>query len=395
MNSNRFFSYVSSTVIFILFLAAPAANADGNSFDFNVYGQVKLDSIYDSASMNNGDSVTGVNPTPSNGANTSEFIMTANQSRVGVNITAPSALNASVSGKIEMDFYNPNTQIDYRPAPMLRLAYVKLDWKESKFSLIAGQAWDLLDPFYGPNTLDYAINWRAGNVGYRRPQIHVIKGFDMGGGLLNGEFALTRASSDSGLTPSVSNNDSGAPGLQARVSYAKSFWMDEPLQVGISASKSNPKVFSGVTAGAPTDSGLYYTANQWSVGADLKVPIIHRLTFSGIIYRGSDMWNLLGLSKAIYASSISQMEHGGWAQLSYQILDDLTATAGYSFSELEGPQGATGTAITKNDLPWIEVVYKLSAQVSTGFMAEEFTSHFANGDHASAERYMVSMMLGF
>ena len=91
--------------------------------------------------------------------------------RLGIDWSGPQIAklgNAKLIGKLETDFQNGGTES--RQIIRIRHAYVRLDWE--RFSMLAGQTWDLVSPLF-PTVNGDTLQWNAGNVGDRRPQLRV------------------------------------------------------------------------------------------------------------------------------------------------------------------------------------------------------------------------------
>ena len=138
-------------------------------------------------------------------------------------------------GLIEVDFYGGGDE--NKNLPMMRHAYMNLDWPEEQFSVLAGQTFDVISPLWMP-TLNYTVGWWQGNIGYRRPQLRLTKGFELAKDV---EFKLEAAATrDIGransFTASYSDTgqDSSIPGLQGRASLTFPGFNSKPTTIGVS-----------------------------------------------------------------------------------------------------------------------------------------------------------------
>ena len=142
------------------------------------YGYAKLDMAYDTGRINPGNFALFVDPLPANQNNNSQYNMTANQTRLGMNFTAMDTGTAKVTGKLEIDFYG-NALVNNKAAPLLRHAFMQVYWPKWDFTILAGQTSDIISPLVEP-TINYTVGWDAGNIGYRRAQLRFDKGFKTG-----------------------------------------------------------------------------------------------------------------------------------------------------------------------------------------------------------------------
>ncbi|MCK4960606.1 MAG: hypothetical protein KAT00_14440, partial [Planctomycetes bacterium] len=157
-------------------------DSDGKSttasgLDVDVYGFIKLDGSYDTSRTSPGNYVKWVESEATNKGD-DEFNMTANQTRLGLKISGPEEDGLKASGQVEVDFYG-NGSGENKAGFLMRHAFIKLDWPEERFNIIAGQTWDVMSPL-NPSTLNYSVQWWSGNIGYRRPQVRLTKGFTLG-----------------------------------------------------------------------------------------------------------------------------------------------------------------------------------------------------------------------
>ena len=115
----------------------------------SVYGYVKLDALYETGYSSHGNfAIWAANP----GDNDGLFHVTANQTRLGLDIKGVGFGDFKVTGKIEIDFYGggpENKAYNY-----MRHAFLKIS--NGTFSVIAGQYWDIINPL-NPFTLNYPV----------------------------------------------------------------------------------------------------------------------------------------------------------------------------------------------------------------------------------------------
>jgi hypothetical protein len=146
---------------------------------FTPYGFIKATAEHDSSSPNGDDFPTpgglqllpgsnlGPNPDP-------EFHIKARQTRVGFNLEWPDiSPNLVLTGRVEADFegnFNESDNSDVTsirsPNPRLRLAYVRVDYRQSERTsmfFVGGQDWTLFGSKALPNLLD--TTWNAATFG--------------------------------------------------------------------------------------------------------------------------------------------------------------------------------------------------------------------------------------
>lgn len=162
MQNNKLRMAIRATAAITAFgMAAQAQAVEVSAGDVNadIYGYARLNATYDINENIAGPALEGTFTDVSGSENEGHFAMTANQSRLGVNIGLPQDVNV----KIEGDFYNG----DFR----LRQAYGEYN------GILAGQTWSNYNSFVG-NTPTLDFNGSAGWAGYqlRTPQVRYTTG---------------------------------------------------------------------------------------------------------------------------------------------------------------------------------------------------------------------------
>ncbi|MGD9158926.1 MAG: DcaP family trimeric outer membrane transporter [Desulfobacteraceae bacterium] len=128
-----------------------ASDKRANDFSVKPYGYVKLDASYDDSTVTNGNYVVLV-PSEAAVENDNEFNITARQTRLGLDVTAPEYNGVKIAAKAEIDFYGDGpTPHETKAEPFLRHAYLNIN--KGNLSFLAGQTWDVVSPL-NPNVVD-------------------------------------------------------------------------------------------------------------------------------------------------------------------------------------------------------------------------------------------------
>ena len=133
----------------------------------NFSGYIKLDASYDTGRVNPGDYARWVSPGDLESGQTE---MHARQTRLWWTFTQPDIEGIKVTGKLEFDFFGGGADNKY--LLLFRHAFAKIQWEKSNIYVLAGQTSDVISPLV-PTTVNYAVAWWAGDIGYRRPQIRL------------------------------------------------------------------------------------------------------------------------------------------------------------------------------------------------------------------------------
>lgn len=306
-----------------------------------VYGFIKLDMAYDSQATNDGNFARWVESEDVR-RDDDQFSVTARETRVGLKLMGPTFCGAETSGLIELDFYGGgsenNTQLK------MRHAYVKLFWPHCKLTLLAGQTWDVVHPQNMP-TINYTVGWWCGNVGFRRPQLRLSKGFGLGtctAGLLEVAALRTVTGRNTPFTPTFEDTgeDAGFPTLQGRLSISHDVAKGRTLVLGVSGHWGHEE-FDQNAAGAARD------LETWSVGADWVVPIGSALTLKGEIWLGRNMDAYVGgiaqgVNTAVAGAEREIDAAGGWFALQLKANSCLTFAGGASVDDPDDADLAPG-----------------------------------------------------
>jgi len=341
-----------------------------SSLDFNFYGYVKVDAAYDDSRFSLGNFARWAE-SESVLNNDNHFNLTANQTRMGVDFAGPPSSDFSANGKIEYDLYGAGTG-ENKPEPMLRHAYVRFDWPKHKLAFIAGQTWDIISPL-NPNTVNYSVAWWQGNVGYRRPQLRLIKTvelasdveFKFDGGIsrtITGRKAVFRESND----PDT-GADSGYPTFAARAGLSFPVSARQVASIGVSGHRGTEEIHQA-NLGA---SDNYAT---WSFNADLRLPLSPTLLFQAEVFAGRNFDSHLGgIGQGINTTLNREIDTvGGWAAFTVSPSPLWQFNFGASVddpddADLSGNTDTTKDARTKNSLIFGNAFYSLTTQAQLAF----------------------------
>ena len=215
--------------------------------DVELYGRLKLDAVYDSARVDTGDFAKWVRPHRGNNDD-GQCDVTANESRLGMYIYGPKNEDFKTGGRVEVDFYGGGAE--NKSNPMMRHAYMTVDWPNAKFGILAGQTSDVISPL-APDTLNYSVGWWAGNIGYRRPQIRLTQGYTLTKDVelkFEGAIARTIGRTNSGILSADqadTGENSSTPSLQGRVSATLPLLGYKPATIGFSGHYAQEKYDTG------------------------------------------------------------------------------------------------------------------------------------------------------
>jgi len=331
-------------------IVIPQAEANGSQstkiafsdLDIQLYGYLKFDASYDSSQINNGNFAQWVERENAN-KNDEQFNMTANQSRFGVKINGTDSGAMKTSGRAEVDFYGGSNE--NKAHLMMRHAYMKMDWIEDRFNIIAGQTSDVISPLF-PSTVNYSVGWWTGNIGYRRPQIRLTKelGFETGGFLkLEGALARTIGRDNIYLEGTTdSGEDAGFPTLQGRASITLPTLGDQEATIGLSAHWGEEEYDIDYT-------GRDKEFSTWSLNLDYTQPICKKVKIKAELFTGENLSAYLGgIGQGVitnpalpnYYEEIGSA--GGWIAASLGPWDKMRFNVGGGIDDVESGNINTG-----------------------------------------------------
>jgi hypothetical protein len=299
---------------------------EGNRIKF--YGFLRLDLDFDSQHPNNTQTplfITSPDPR-AGGTDNGDFSMHPRLTRFGIDYSGPrldKLGDAKLSGKLETDFENGGSES--RQIIRIRHAFLRLDWTD--FSLLAGQTWDIVSPLF-PTVNNDTLQWNAGNVGDRRPQLRAAYEPKAGRGKLSfiGGLGLTGAIDAVDLDNNGfrDGEESALPDFQARVGYSHPLGKDRSAGFGISGFYGFLKTSRPVAGRTDYHSQL--------VNLDFTLPLLSRLAFRGEGWWGRNMTDTRGgAGQGINLTTGREIRgRGGWYEANIKLSRYLSFNPGFS-----------------------------------------------------------------
>jgi hypothetical protein len=354
----------------------------------DVYGYIKLDAAYDSHRTDNGNFTTHVLPEDLSN-NDGTFNLTARQSRLGLNIYGPEFGSATSSGKFEVDFYGAGGA-ENKSLLRMRKAYLKLDWLDSDFSILAGQEEDVVSPLY-PKTANFLVQGGAGNLGYRHPQLRFTKGFAV---TEDSRFevatALSRTIGDQiANSPGDTGEDAGFPTVQGRIGYSFPFLADKNSAIGLSAHYGQEEYDLD-----KANTNINY--DSWSVNLDLSIPLTKQLILQGEVYTGENLDDYYaGIFQGVDPILMTEIgSTGGWGALSYTPNTKWNFNAGYSIEDLDGDDLTIGKR-EKNQSVFGNVFYAINKATVVGFETSYWDTEYLGIADGDSLRFQGTLLYKF
>jgi len=365
-----------------------------SGLDIQLYGYIKADASYDTSRTTPGNYVLYVD-SEKNNKNDDEFNLTANQTRFGVKITGPDDDSVKTSGLVEGDFYG-NYADENKAKIQMRHAYLKLDWPQDRFSILAGQTSDTMSPLL-PDTLNYTVLWDAGNIGYRRPQIRLTKGFPISSDTeLQLEGAVARTIGRTSPIGSESGEDAGFPTLQGRVSVTLPWVGYKPMTVGFSGHWGREEYdYNNITA-----TVINKKFESWSINLDLTGPINKWLTVKGELFTGENLNTYFGgIGQGVNINTKTGIydeiaARGGWVGASLGPWDKWRFNIGTGVDGVDGGDVKTGDRLMNRSI-FGNVIYSATKNAEIGFELSRWQTDYKGSGDADDLRAQTSLIYKF
>ncbi|MHC4741558.1 MAG: DcaP family trimeric outer membrane transporter [Planctomycetota bacterium] len=364
-----------------------------SNLDIQFYGYLKLDAAYDSSRITNGNYAQWVESEGSNDDD-DQFNMTANQSRFGMRINGPDEGAMVTSGRAEVDFYGGGDE--NKAHLMMRHAYIKLDWPESRFNIIAGQTTDVISPLL-PSTVNYSVHWWTGNIGYRRPQIRLTKEYELDAETdLKLEGALARTIGRDNQLPvedrTESGEDSGQPTVQVRASLSLPLYGPERTTIGVSGHTGEEEYDT-----APDGTNTNF--KTWSLNLDVTQPINEWLSIKGELFTGENLDAYLGgIGQGVTLSGASQYEEigstGGWIAASLGPWNKTRFNVGGGIDDVDKGNVDNGDR-TLNQSIFGNMFYAVNNNTEWALELSHWRTEYSGLDHGDAVRIQTALIYKF
>lgn len=342
------------------------------------YGRLWADMIYSDSRTSPGDFILWIDSPDDQGEET--FVIDARRSRIGMDLTGPEldffgGINGG--GKVEIDFYGtfPNQN-----KTNVRLRHVYWEAKNEDLRMLVGQTWDLTSPLL-PNTVNFAVGWAVGNIGFRRTQFRLERYLHLSDDVtlsLQGALAQNIVP-DLANVSGVTRETGDWPMLQARTALTFPGLWRQPWTIGWSGHIGDTG-FDFKDPGPPPanlppeDDDARF--RSWSVNADANMPITDRFGIHGEFFTGQDLHNLVGgIAQGIGPISRTPIKStGGWGEIWYDWTPAITSNIGVGVDDPNNNDFLEGR--TYNRVIYSNVWVQLTNDLRTGFEVSNWRTSY-------------------
>jgi hypothetical protein len=248
-----------------------------------------------------------------------------------------------------------------------------------------------------PSTLNYSVQWWAGNIGYRRPQIRLTKthAFDERTELkLQGALARTIGLGGDNFahTPGDAGEDAGFPGVQARVGLTFPLLEYKPTTLGVSGHWAKEELDI-------TDSGDSKNLDSWSLNLDLVQPVNHWLVVKGELFTGENLNAYLGgIGQGINTTTFKEIgSTGGWLAANLGPWDNWRFTLGVSAEDVDGGDltGISGDKRQYNRCVFGNAIYSINKSTDVGLELAQWRTKYDGQDDGDSFRAQMAFIYKF
>lgn len=352
-----------------------------NQFPITLYGHLKLDGSYDDSRTNSGNVPKYVLPDTT--GDDDQFNLTARHTRLGLRLKGPEYKGIETEGNVEIDFYGKGEELNNNPR--MRHAWFALNFPD-RWRLLAGQTNDILGPA-DMATLNTAIGWGVGNIGSRKPQLRLEKGFEWDDYRLTIQAAAARPYAiDNDKDGLDDGEDAGIPDLQARISLLFPGLGGRPATLGLGGHWGQREI----DFGGKTDRDF----DSWSLVLDVSLPLHRMLTLQGELWTGQflDAYQAGILQGFDIAEGKEVRSTGGFAQLSFTPSDEWKMNGGFG---IDDPDNDTVSLRQRNLTYFFNVRRSLTKNVWIGVEYQRLETDYQGGDTAEDNRFQSTFCLTY
>ena len=344
-----------------------------------IYGYIKADAAYDTQRTMIGNFNMWVLP-EAGSDDDNQFNLTAKQTRFGIKAFGPGFAGGDIFGKIEMDFYGSGAE--NKAELRMRHAYVQMDWDESDISLLAGQTWDVVSPLNAP-TINFLPLGHCGNTGYRRPQVRLSKGFEVGeSSILDFQVAASRTIGDIwGADVRDTGEDAGIPTFQGRAALSLPLMTEKNTTIGVSGHWGREDYEQD------TPVGSHKEFDTWMVCLDLTLPVTDVIKMQGEIWTGENLDSYLGgIGQGVNQTTLKEIAgSGGWAALTFGPFEQWLFNVGGGYDKPDKGDLNDGMR-DKNFAVFGNTWYSFSSCLKLGLELSYWKTEYKNSDDGDSVR---------
>ncbi len=340
------------------------------------YGFIKGDMYFTIGGVSSWGTPALTSASSATGLDTNAVGFTAQHTRLGLKGSG-SLGGITMGGLIEIDFFviaaNANAK------PRMRLAYAWCDPFKG-FEIRAGQQWDLFSPL-NPTTNNTNANlWYNGNYGFRRPQLTLQYGLDLG--------AIKPMIQVSGgeTTREDDLKVNQAADTSKKVTVGTWLGTDNLSKMPLVQGRLSASFLKGMEIGVATAYGAYGSARDYTTfgfSADVKLPFHALFELQGEFATG---WNLNEANLFTSAKSTATdtvFTNGFWVQAMSKPLSFFNIVAGFGGEFVTSDVVRDGRNIKRNLTFYGDLIFPIGSFFSLSVEYQFLQTTIAGKDNAN------------
>jgi hypothetical protein len=401
-NSQAAVSPVAVSAVSVPAVAGTGEIPVTSKLKLSVYGLVQVENVYSTAGAPSGGTTAFSNIVEyaashvTNSKPQHDDRTSAQNSRLGIDITGPDVGEGKTSGKVEIDFSNPvaaSNATTYQPR--LRLAYASLDYK--KWGITAGQNWDFFAPLKTDLINSSANLWRSGDIGVRHPQAYLTNRWgDVPGGKLISQVGIID-------NDGIYLETSGAPVAAVHTSYLTNI-------AGKDVTIGGGGIY-GTNSTSTLNSQGHNNNDLYAGVADVQIKIAKWFSLKGQGFMGAGLTNFMvgpyaqsvvGVTDpANLANSKPLKSMGGFAEFTFKPLDRLQFNVGAGIDDTTNRDSVIASAADQalmwstNRSYFTNVKYNLTKDLVVAVEYQYLHTNYLDGVIASDNRVDTALIYNF
>ena len=309
------------------------------------------------------------------------FELETRYTRFGIDLTGPT-INAfggfRSGGKVEVDFLG-GFVTENQPDTRLRHAYWEA--KNEDYRFLVGQYWDLTSPLL-PNTVNFSVNWGAGNIGFRRAQFRAERFVHLADNFLwtLQAAAATEVIQDFGAAEEIDRESPNWPMFQSRTAITLGDRRRRPITLGLSGhiGETGFDFLTGHPANpslGPEDDARFET---WSFNVDFTVPFTDRLGVHGEFFSGANLSPLLGgiVQGVCPCLRVPIESTGGWVEIWYHLTPHVHSHFGFGIDDPKNEDILVGR--NYNRVVYANMLLDVTENLVTGLEVSSWKTNYSN-----------------
>lgn len=314
--------------------------------------------------------------TPDLGLEQDSVALHGKSTSFGMLVVGPEIWGFQSGGMIYCFFFG-NTVLNNTSGVFFAQGFAEL--KDDVWRFAAGLQMDIINPI-NPTTINFGLEYGAGNVGFLRGQFRLERYF-----YTSDDVQWT---AQIGLSEPVTNQfstsnevalteDNGWPNVEGRLALGigplcgQGLDAHRPAEFGVSGMVGELRT---------TDSAATRVEdNTWAVGADFKVEVTETIGVKGELFRGKGIGSYNGaVIQTINLDTFETIDaSGGWGEVYVYWTPCLHSHLGYGIDDPDNGDLSTGQRL-RNEVVFGNLIWDITDQFQVGFEVSHYETDYVD-----------------